>query len=97
MMFFLKTSHLDFLQCSRGMNFKMDLEEEVTLAYRPLHKMSLLELEEAKQQIESMLEHGFVKPSDSPYGAPVLFIPKKDGSLWFCIDYHWLNKKNGQE
>ena len=40
-----------------------------------------------------MLKHGFVRPSDSPYGAPVLFIPKKDGSVQFCIDYCWLNKK----
>ena len=55
--------------------------------------MSLLELDEAKKQIESMLEHGFVRPLDSPYGAPVLFVPKKDGSLRFCIDYRWLHKK----
>ena len=48
--------------------------------------MSPLELEEARKQIESMLEHGFVRPSDSPYGALVLFVPKKDGSLRFCID-----------
>ena len=40
-----------------------------------------------------MLEHGFIRPSDSPYGAPVLFAPKKDGGLQFCIDYHWLNKR----
>ena len=40
-----------------------------------------------------MLEHGFLRPSDSPYGAPILFLPEKNGSLRFCIDYRWLNKK----
>ena len=55
--------------------------------------MTPLDLEEAKKQIESMLENGFVRPSDSPYGALVLFVLKKDGSLRFYIDYHWPNKK----
>ena len=76
-----------------GHEFKIDLEDEVPLAHRPLYKMSPLELEEAKKQIKSMLEHGFIRPSDPPYGAPVLFIPKKDGSLRFRIDYRRLNKK----
>ena len=48
-----------------GHEFKIDLEDEVPPVHRPLYKMSPLELEEAKNQIESMLEHGFVRPSDS--------------------------------
>ena len=40
-----------------------------------------------------MSEQDFIRPSDSPYGAPVLFVPKEDGSLQFCIDYCWLNKR----
>ena len=68
--------------------FEIDLEDEVPPVHRTLYKMSPLKLEEAKKEIEGMLGHGFVRLSDFPYGAPVLFIPKKDGSLQFCIDYH---------
>ena len=71
-----------------GHEFKIDLEDEVPPVHRPLYKMSPLELEEAKKQIESMLKHGFVRPLDSSYGSLVLFTPKMDKSLRFCIDYH---------
>ena len=43
-----------------------------------------------------MLEHGFIRPLDSLYGALVLFAPKKDGGLQSCIDYRWLNKRTVQ-
>ena len=77
----------------KGHEFKIDLEDDVPPIHRPLYKLSPLELEEAKKQIEYLLEHEFIRPSESPYGAPVLFVPKKDGGLRFCIDYRWLNKK----
>ena len=77
----------------KGHEFKIDLEDDVPPVHRPLYKLSPLELDEAKKQIEMLLEHQFIRPSESPYGAPVLFIPKKDGGLRFCVDYRWLNKK----
>ena len=58
-----------------------------------MYKMNPLKLDKAKKQIGSMLEHGFIRPLDSFYGALVLFVPKKDGSLVFCIDYCWLTRK----
>lgn len=67
--------------------FKIELEDGQTLANRPLCKMSPLELEGARKQINSILEHGFIRPSDSPHGSPALFIPKKDGGLKFYIGY----------
>ena len=54
--------------------------------------MSPLELEELKRQLTDLLEMGFIRPSQSPYGAPVLFVPKKNGKLRFCVDFRALNK-----
>ena len=77
----------------QGYESKIELEDNVPLVHRPLYKLSPMELDEAKKQIQYMLQHGFIQPSKSPYGAPILFAPKKDGGLRFCIDYRWLNKK----
>ena len=54
--------------------------------------MASAELKELKVQMEEMVNKGFVRPSTSPWGAPVLFLKKKDGSMRLCIDYRELNK-----
>ena len=92
-----RTYQRDYHQRGRIMKFKIDLEPDTKPVHRPIYKLSPLELDGAKTQIEYMLEHGFIRPSESPWGAPVLFAPKKDGGLRFCIDYRWLNKKDYQE
>ena len=45
-----------------------------------------------KLQLQELLEKGFIRPSISPWGVPVLFVKKKDGTLWLCVDYRKLNK-----
>ncbi|KAL8114289.1 hypothetical protein AgCh_021224 [Apium graveolens] len=56
------------------------------------YRMAPLELQELKEQLQELLDRGFIRPSVSPWGAPVLFVKKKDGSMRLCIDYRELNK-----
>ena len=56
------------------------------------YQMAPVELKELKLQLQELLEKWFIRPSVSPWGAPVLFVKKKDGTLWLCIDYRQLNK-----
>ncbi|KAL0544112.1 hypothetical protein IC582_019223 [Cucumis melo] len=54
--------------------------------------MAPAELKELNVQLQELLDKGFIRPSVSPWGAPVLFVKKKDGSMRLCIDYRELNK-----
>lgn len=54
--------------------------------------MSTPKLVDLKLQLKEMLEKGYIRPSVSPWGAPILFVRKKDGNLRLCIDYRKLNK-----
>ncbi|KAK4389603.1 Transposon Ty3-G Gag-Pol polyprotein [Sesamum angolense] len=56
------------------------------------YRIAPMELQELKKQLEELLEKGFVRPSTSPWGAPVLFVKKKDGSMRLCVDYRQLNR-----
>ncbi len=77
---------------------KRDIDHEIKLidnaippAQQPF-RMSQPELAELKRQLEILLEKGYIRPSKSPYAAPVLFAKKKDGTLRMCVDYRALNK-----
>ncbi|GBG83588.1 hypothetical protein CBR_g37309 [Chara braunii] len=57
----------------------------------PVYRMSPKELEELRRQFDELLEKGWIRPSSSPFGAPLLFVPKEEGELGMCIDYRGLN------
>ena len=58
---------------------------------KPPYRLASTELDELRKQLDKLLEYGFIRASRSPYGAPMLFVKKKDGTLRMCIDYRQLN------
>ena len=76
----------------REIEFSIDLAPGTQPISIPPYRMALAELRELKVQLQELLDKGFIRPSVSPWGAPVLFVKKKDGTMRMCIDYRQLNK-----
>ena len=66
--------------------FTITLEPGAAPIAKAPYRMAPAELAELKKQLEDLIEKGFIKPSSSPWGAPVLFLKKKDGTMRLCID-----------
>nr|GEZ42972.1 putative nucleotidyltransferase, ribonuclease H [Tanacetum cinerariifolium] len=76
----------------RKVEFNIELIPGAEPISKAPYRMAPIELKELKDQLQELLERGFIHPSVSPWGAPVLVVKKKDGSMRLCIDYRELNK-----
>jgi hypothetical protein len=76
----------------RDIEFVIELKPGTTPIYKTPNRMATPELAELKEHINELLQKGFIHPSSSPWGAPVIFILKKDGTQRLSMDYHALNE-----
>ncbi|KAI3797412.1 hypothetical protein L1987_32669 [Smallanthus sonchifolius] len=76
----------------RQVEFQIDLAPGAAPIARAPYRLAPSELQELSTQLQELLDKGFIRPSSSPWGAPVLFVKKKDGTFRMCIDYRELNK-----
>ncbi|GKD43255.1 putative reverse transcriptase domain-containing protein [Tanacetum coccineum] len=76
----------------RQVEFKIELVPGAAPVARAPYRLAPSEMKELANQLQELSEKGFIRPSSSPWGAPVLFVKKKDGSFRMCIDYRELNK-----
>jgi hypothetical protein len=76
----------------RDVDMKIDLQPGAAPPFQAPRPMSAPMLDELRKQLTKLQSAGFIVPSNAPYGAPVLFVKKKDGSLRMCVDYRALNK-----
>jgi hypothetical protein len=76
----------------RDIEFVIELKPGTAQIYKTPFRMTNLEFVELKEHIKELLEKGFIRPSSSPWGAPMIFAPKKDGTQRLCVDYRALNE-----
>ncbi|GJV02932.1 putative reverse transcriptase domain-containing protein [Tanacetum coccineum] len=80
------------LPLTRQVEFQIDLIPSAAPVARAPYRLAPSEMKELSEQLKELSDKGFIRPSSSPWGAPVLFVKKKDGSFRMCIDYRELNK-----
>ncbi|GKA10586.1 putative reverse transcriptase domain-containing protein [Tanacetum coccineum] len=83
---------LSGLPPTRQVEFQIDLMPGAAPVARAPYRLAPSEMKELSEQLQELSDKGFIRPSSSPWGAPVLFVKKKDGSFRMCIDYQELNK-----
>ncbi|GJR51310.1 putative nucleotidyltransferase, ribonuclease H [Tanacetum coccineum] len=83
---------LSGLPPQRQVEFRIDLIPGATPVAKSPYRLAPSEMQELSEQLQELQDKGFIRPSHSPWGAPVLFVKKKDGSFRMCIDYRELNK-----
>ncbi|GJZ87408.1 hypothetical protein Tco_0659018 [Tanacetum coccineum] len=77
---------------TRQVEFHIELIPGATPVARAPYRLAPAEMKELAEQLKELSDKGFIRPSSSPWGAPILFVKKKDGSFRMCIDYRELNK-----
>jgi len=82
----------EVLPLHRPYDLKIDLEEGAQPPVGPIYSLSASEQEALKKFIEENLNTGFIRPTSSPHGILVLFVKKKDGLLYLCVDFRRLNR-----
>ena len=83
---------LSGVSLERDVDLSIEFVQVMTPISRAPYRMAPTELKELKTQLQELWDKGFIRPSVSPWGAPVLFVKKKDGTLRMCIDYRKINK-----
>src|SRR5260221_7857331 len=82
----------DTLASHRPYDLQINIEEGAKPIHRPIYSLSPPELTALWEFLKEHTKSGFIHPSKSPWGSPVLFVKKKDGSLHLCMDFHALNR-----